>query len=271
METISIYEAIARGLGDVAAKGTPTSGTATGFDSNALIHAESNQLKGHEVFFYTGEGAGQARTIIEFLPAHNRSIVEPVFSVVPSADSRFLIFQHWVTDDYEHAMNRAMGWAKFRHLDEKVATIELVATQYEYTVPSGFEFIHTLRLVPSGSTDYGADDEVSHQFEFPPRFWRIEGNPLGSFVISFDPRKVDLDSFNEEWIRIHGQAKPDFTATTIPEEVEEYIIAGASMLLASQRITQNDQSWTNKFRMFRDLTRELEEYIFVSPRGKKVG
>ena len=269
METISVYEAIARNLGDIRAKGTPTGGTATGFDSNQFIHPLTKQLEGNSVYFYTGQGAGQGRTIIDFLPANSRVIVGPDFSTVPSADSRYIVTEHFGVDDYEGAMNRAMGKAQLINLQRKVATLAMVGTQYEYPVPSGFDYISTIRLVPSGSSDYDADDEVSRMFEFAPRLWRIESNPGGTYIIAFDRRKIDLDSYNNECVRIIGQAKPDFTATLIDSELEEYIIANASMMLASQRIDEKKE-WQSKFYMFRDITNDLEPYIFRTRRGKRV-
>ena len=166
-----------------------------------------------------------------------------------------------------------IGGARLLHLQEKVATMQLVATQYEYPVPSGFEYISLLRLVPSGYTDYSSDDEVNRIFELPPRYWRIEPNAKGTYVIVFDSRKINLSNFDEEWVNVLGQVKPDIASTdnaTIPEDLEEFIINGASVLLASQRIGEG-QEWRIKFQVFRDTQRTLEDYVHRSRYGKQVG
>lgn len=272
MADISLYEAVARNLRDIMAKGTG-SATGTVVYSSAFIHPVADQLKGKSIYFYDGAGAGQMRTITKSIVGSKSVEVGVPFTTTPSINSSFLVFNYFEAEDYENAMNRAMGWAKLRHLDEKVATISIVPTQYEYPVPTGYEYISTLRLVPSGGanySDYGADDEVSRLFEFPSRFWRIEVNPLGTFVISFDPQKIDLDSFDGQALRIMGQVKPDFTGTLIADELEEYIVSAASMLLCSQRISENNE-WRSKFGMFRDITKDMESVIWSRPRGKRVG
>ncbi len=272
MADISLYEAVARNLRDVIAKGTG-SATGTVVYSSSFFHPVADQLKGKSIYIYEGAGAGQMRTITKSIVGSKSIEVGQLFTTVPSTNSSFLVFNYFEAEDYENAMNRAMGWAKMRHLDEKVATLAIVPTQYEYPVPSGYEYISTLRLVPSGGanySDYGADDEVQRLFELPSRYWRIEANPLGTFVISFDPQKIDLDNFDGQAIRVMGQVKPDFTGTLIADELEEYIVNAASMLLCSQRIGDN-QEWRSKFGMFRDMTKELEDAIFSRPRGKRVG
>jgi len=270
MATITIYEAIGRNLGDIVTKGIPTSGTATGMDSNALMHPQSGQLKGREIYFYEGEGAGQARTITNFAPANNRITVEPDFTTIPTANTRFILFDHFKTEDYENAMNRAIGQIRLIHLDERVATMQLVATQYEYCVPSGFEYIANIRLVPSGNTDYSEDDEVNRITELPPRYWSIEPNAAGSYMIKFDPRKIDMETVDKEWTHVIGQVKPDFSASLIAEELQEYVITRASAIMASTRMNETDKSWYSKFRMFKDDADKLEDYLFKHRRGRAI-
>lgn len=269
-ETKSIYEAIGRNLSDIAVKGVPTSATGSTFDSNVLFHPQSTQLRGKEVYIYSGQGAGQARTIATFAPANNRCYIEPHWTTIPTNDSKFIIFDHFRTEDYESSVNRMMGMARMKYLEDKVATMQLAGSQYAYCVPSGFEWVSSLRLVPSGHSDYEADDEVDRIFEIAPRFFRIEPNAGGSYLIIIDPRKISIDAnLDEEWVHVVGQVKPDFAATTVPEELEEFIIAGASMLMAAQRMNEN-QEWRSKFYMFRDFFKPLEDYIYRYGRGKKV-
>ncbi len=270
MANISIYEAIGRNLGDVVKKGIPTGATATTMDSNVLVHPLAGQLKGNELYIYEGTGVGQTRTITDYTPTNSRITVSPPFTTIPTADSRFIVFKHFSIEDYENAMNRGIGQARLVHRDEKVATMQIVATQYEYAVPSGFEYISALRLVPTSGTDYGEDDEVSGMFEFAPRFWRIEPTTGGSYVIVFDRRKIDLDSYDEEMVKVVGQVKPDFGASLIADELQEYVINKATMLLSSQRIGEG-QEWRAKFYTYRTIVTELETYIHSSRFGKRVG
>ena len=274
MNKIGAITAVARNLGDLITDTTPSAVTGSTIDATKLIHPISEALRGKACYIYgAGAAAGQHRIVGSFAPANNRLMFDEVFTTTPSTNSQFLLFDHFDKDDYDNALNRMIGYARLTHLEEKVATLALVATQYEYPVPSGFDYIRTLRLVPSGYTDYGADDEVDRIFELPPRYWRIEPNALGTFVVVFDPRRIDLDNFDEEWVNVIGQVKPDISATdnaTIPQALEEYLISGASMLLSAQRIAEN-QEWRIKFGLFRDLTKDLETYIHRQRYGKRVG
>ena len=273
MDRITSVKSIARNLRDLVVDTTPSSMTGTSIDASKLIHPISGQLKGFDLYIYSGGGAGQQRTITDFLPANNRLTIDDPFSPIPSVNSNFLIFEHFGKDEYDNALDRMIGQARMRYLEEKVATLNLVGTIYEYAVPSGYDYISRLRLVPSGSKDYGEDTEVRNIFELPPRYWRIEPNALGTFCIVFDRRKIDLDDFDNQMVNILGQAKPDISATdnaTIPQALEEYIISGASMLLASSRIAEN-QEWRAKFQIFQSQNTELKEYIHRTRYGVRVG
>ena len=273
MDRIGAIKAVARGIGDLIVDTTPSAVTGSTIDADALIQPISKQLQGKDTYIYEGAGAGQRRTATDFEPANNRVLFAQGFTTTPSTNSKFIMLNHFDKDEYDNVVDRIIGVARMKHLVEKVATMELVATQYEYPCPSGFEYISTLRLVPSGWTDYGADDEVSRIFELPPRLFRVEPNAVGTYVIVIDRRKIDLNGFNEQWVNVLGQAKPEIQATdnaTVPADLEEFVIAGASMLLAAQRISEGEE-WKVKFRAFRELKNDLEAYVHTTRRGKRVG
>ncbi len=273
METVSIYEAIGRNLGDVLVKGVPTNCTASMLASPILTEPVIDQLKGKDLFIYMGAGAGQAREITAFTPGSKAVQIGQSFDTIPTTNSKFLIFSHFKAEDYENAMNRAFGIVRLKNLVETSGTIITVGTQYEYPVPSGMEFVNSLRIVPSGGSnysDYEVESYVNSIYEIPPRNFRIEINPLGSYVIAIDPRKISLDFFDGKSLRIMGQSKPDLTGTVTSEKLQEYIIAEASMIMSSTRIDEG-QEWKVKFYMFRDMTKELENYVYTPRRGKQVG
>jgi len=275
MQRINAIKAISRNMGDLIVDAVASAATPTTIDCGELIHPQDEALRGKGFYIYSGAGAGQQRTVGSFSSTNKRLIFAETFVSTPSHNSAFLMFDHFGKDDYDNAIDRMIGLAGIKYLEEKVGTAQIVGTQYEYPVPTGHEYVNTIRLVPTSSlgSDYDSDDEVSRMFEFSPRFWRIEATPLGTYVIAFDRRKIGLDNFDEQWVRIMGQVKPNVAATdtgVIPTDIEEYVIAGASMILTSQRITE-DQEWQRKFYMFRDMTRELEEYVYRPRRGKRVG
>jgi len=264
------YEAIARNVDDLVHKGAVASATGTTIESTTLIHPLSGQLKGYEFYIYSGGGSGQYKKIIDFDPINDRITIQPAFTTIPSTNAKFLIFEKYGVEDYENALNRAMGIAKLKHLDEMSGTLELVGSQYEYNVPSGMEFINTLRLVPSSGSDYSGDDEVNRLFELAPRYWRIEKNYGGTYQIIFDSRQVDMDTIDGELVKVMGQGKPDLSSTTLPEDLQEYLIAYSSMLLAGRKIKEGTE-WQTKYTVYKDAVDRLEPYIHTSRRGKKVG
>lgn len=279
MDRITAIKAIARNLKDLVVDTIPATLSSTEVRANKLTHPIDNQLKGYPFYIYSGAGAGQARVVGTHTASLKCLVFAESFSSIPSTNSNFVLFSHWDKDEYDNALDRSIGWAKLRYLEGKVATMELAASQYEYATPSGFEYISGIRLVPSGSTDYGDSTDVRTQFEFHPRYYRIEPNAKGTYIIIFDRRLVNLDDFDEQMVNVVGQMKPDINATdnaTIPEDLEEYVVAASSMLLSSQRMNEN-QEWRSKFYMFRDEVKGskgmpgLEEYIHRSRYGKRIG
>ena len=272
MDRMDAIKAIAFNLGDLIIDAQPVSLTGSTLQFDELVQPLSQQLQGFYGYVYTGAGVGQERVIGSFNPTRNEVVFPQVFATTPSLNSSVVITEHFRKKEYDSAVDRYIGKARSRFLEDMVATAAFVATQYEYLVPSGMEWISTLRLIPSGNSDYRDVADIRRVFELPPRFWRIEANQGGSYVIAIDSRKVNLDNFDNQIINIEGQAKPDITGTDnaiIPPDLEEYIVAGASMLLSSQRIKE-DREWLEKFRIFRSDYNEENDIIFRYGRGKKV-
>lgn len=272
MNRIGAVKAVMNDMRDLIVDTIPASLTGSSIYASSFIYPNAQQLLGKNFYIYSGAGAGQERVIGSYAPATKQIIFAQVFNSMPSVNSSFLITDFFSKSDFDAAMDRLVGKARTKYLEEKVATLSIVGTQYEYAVPSGMEWISTIRLVPTANSDYANDTDVNLQFELRPRVWRIELNPSGSYVIIVDPRQVYLADYDKQWCRIEGQAKPDIAATdnaTIPEDLEEYIVIGASMLLSSQRINSG-REWKAKFYMFRDLFAPLEDYIYRYGRGRKV-
>lgn len=265
----SVIEAIARNLGDIIVEGQVASANGTMIDSLDFIHPESAQLKGYQMYVYQGGGLNQARTITDYNVGSHQSFNQRAWTTVPSTDAYFLVLRNFKKEDYDNFVDRSLGIAKLSFLQDMVGTLNLVATQYEYPIPSGMAFVTDLRLVPSGHSDYELDDEVGQIFEFTDHHWQIEQNVGGSKVIVFDPRYVGMDNFNNQPIRIHGQSRPDFAAATLPTKVEEFVIAQATSMLAARKIKDGEE-WNSLFAVYRDLADSLRPYIMSRVRGRRV-
>ena len=274
MERFDALKAVARNLGDLVVDAVPGSYTGTSVDISKLVQPLDDQLKGDNLYLYSGAGAGQDRVVSEFEPANNRLLFTQPFATTPSTNTNVILTKYWSKDDYDNAIDRAVGRVRLMNYIPKVGTLAIVGTQYEYAVPSGFAFISTLRLVPTTGSDYDSDEDISRMFELSPRFWRIETNVTGSYVISFDRRKIDLTDFDNLKVKVVGQIHPSVAGTDnadIPEHIEEFVIADASARLSSQRLDEN-REWYSKYNDYSKLASKLEVYATASnARGKRVG
>ena len=274
-----LIKSIARNVGDLVLDGVPASLSGSSIDHLNLIFPLSQQMQGFGFYIYSGAGAGQERVVGSFNVANRRMVFPQTFASIPSVNSNFLVTKRFLWSDYANAVERYMGIARTRHLIEKVATLALVATQYEYPVPSGMEFINTLRLVPSSSSYYADDSVIEHIYELPPRYWRIERNVGGTYLISIDSRKINLDSFDNYQVRVYGQGRPDSLGTdnaTVVPQLEEYLISSSSMQICSL-LPGTQRGLDPRYYMYRDMVKGiggslgLEDYIFTYSRGKQVG
>ena len=273
MDKITLYKDTARGLNDLVTDTVPTAATATTLDVSSFIQDTPRRLVGKSVYIYSGAGIGQERTTGSFNPSAKRIIFPEAFATVPSINSNFLMFDYFTKPDYDAAFDQMFRKARSRYLQERSATLSLVATQWAYAVPSGFKTITEIRLVPSTNTDYEASDYVDRIYRFNHKYdYHLERNPLGTYMIIFDPRALTLDLLDKHWCHVVGQAEPDTVGSdgaTVPRDLEDYLINGMQMMLAARRIDENKQ-WQAKFFIYRDEDRKLEEYIFRHRRGKPV-
>lgn len=272
---IDLIKSVARSHHDLIVDGIPASYCATYADFDRLIQPREGQLIGRNFYVYEGTGAGQDRIIADFLPANNRVVFDQPLTVTLTGSTGCVIFNYWEKDDYDNAIDRAVGRAQQIYYPENVATLQLAGSQYEYPIPSiggGFQYVSQLRLVPSGHTDYAQDDEVERLFEIPSHRWRVEKNAVGTAVLVFDSRKISMNNYNNEWLRVIGQTKMEALGTdnsTVPVDVEEFLIANATARLAQQRVNE-DKEWTIKTNNARSDSKFYEDHIHSHISGREV-
>lgn len=269
MDKTEVIKAIAINLGDLVADDSVGSPTGTSVNMLALVHPLASQLKGYGLYVYSGGGSDQFRIISDFTPASHLAVIGQPFTTVPSTNSKAMIFQAFNKDDYFNAVHRAVGVARTYHLEEATATLALIGTTYENAVPSGFEYISRLRLVPTSGSAYEDVPVIRDNFEILPDMFRIEPNPVGSLCIIFDPRFIALTNLNNQWVRVYGQAQIA-SASTIPNDISEFVIAHATTNLSIRRIREGDE-WRNKFFAFKGDASILEKKLHTPRRGVKVG
>ena len=264
-----LYREIARNLDELTGEFVAGSGCSlNAFISSDLIFPEIDHLRGHEVFVPSAVGlAGIARVIASYGAATHGAFVAATLPVVPSTNTDFWVFKRFRTSDMRAAVDRAMGMARMFYLDTYAPVITLVATQYEYTVPSGMDFVGYLQLVPTSGSDYKATDDIKNVFELRQPFWRLEQN-----VITFDPRRISLSDLDKQPVKVIGQSRPAALGTNnsvVPSQLEEYLIMRSSQILASRRLGQGNE-WTLINKQFTDMAENLELYLRTQARGDEV-
>ncbi|MBU1621934.1 MAG: hypothetical protein KJ888_20945 [Gammaproteobacteria bacterium] len=265
---MDIIETLARNLRDLVIDGNVGTASNIMIGSDDLTFPQDDQPNGYELYIYSGGGYGQARTITDFNSTSNQATV-PSLTEVPSTNAKFMVLKSFKKSDYDNFVDRALGQVKLSYLERKVATMALVASQYSYVVPSGWSCIQQLRFVPSGHSDYSIDSQLANVFDLPTNMWRLELNPAGTCNIIFDPRRINLDNFDNNMMHIVGQAAPDMNVATMSGKIQEYVIAKATALMASTKISDSVE-WQQKFAIWRDTANDLLPFIQSRAKGREV-
>ena len=91
---VAIIEEAARRAGVLVYSGTATAGTASTLaDTNVLLHANNDDLKGMEVYIHTGTGLGQARVISASTASTSLATVTPNWAVTPDNTSQYFVLR----------------------------------------------------------------------------------------------------------------------------------------------------------------------------------
>ena len=258
-------------LGDLLLEGSVDTADRTYIADTDLVFDLTNRLKGKEVYFLVGTNPnmGEVRAIKSY--GVGTLEVTPSLSVAPTTGQPYHIYEHFRYKDYQRTIEESVRQARERYLIDMEATLALIATAYEYCVPSGFRYVHDIWVVPSSSVptsvDYADQDSA---FRLPRNSWQVKAQVSGSRVIAFDPRIVDLDDWNEETIRVMGQRRPaELGATQSCEIPEGYVINKSLAMLALRRIGEGPK-WPQMFGYYASEASRLERQINTSRRSNSV-
>jgi hypothetical protein len=231
------------------------------FNDEALQFKQSSQLQGKQVYTY-GSPTPASAFIDEFVPGS-----VPTIKVVPSLAGTptggYLILDYYRIEELKDIVEKGIKAAGKHYFPHMVASLALVATQYQYSIPSGMAFIHDMHFVPTTGTDY---EELDY-FSIPRRWWRVEDKK-----IIFNPEIKSLDDHDNDYIEIQGQGRPDLLSTdssTYDEVLEEYLVAYAVEKLSLRRMGEGE-AWRYKYFASRDLRKEEEDRITTGIRANAV-
>ena len=268
MNRLDLTAEVSRILGDLLLEGTIDTASGSGIADTDIIFPNAGQLRGKEVYIHTTiTGSQRQARIIATYPGAGSLSVTPSFNPVPTVGDQYFIFDRFRYSDIEGALDSAIRRAREIHLIDGLGTLSLVATQWEYAVPSGLRFIHSLRVVPSGNTDFELDDT----WPIERYAWAVKTNPNGSRIISFDPRFIDVADMDNDIVQVLGHRRPnDMTVPTVESEIpENFLINHAAAILCMRRLGEGAE-WIERYKYFRGESLRNEGILNHYPRPNSV-
>lgn len=255
---LDLVKLVARGLNALVTDSTfGTVVDASVFGDKTLQFRQAEQLQGKQIYAYGAPTFTPISALIDvFVPGAVPTVhVVPSFSLIPTTTRSYLILDYYKIDEIQSAVEQAIKAAGKYYFPPAIATLAVVGTQYQYTIPSGFTYIHDMHFVPTAGTDFHTDIAA---FAIPRQWWTVENKK-----IVFNPEEVYLNDWDKEWLEIRGQARPALLSadnSAYDDILEEYLVAHAIENLAWRRMDESDL-WRQKYYMAKDNRREEQDLI----------
>lgn len=242
---IDLIKKVARSVEALVIDSTLATPTADTFNDKRLAFQNAEQLEGKQVYVYGAPTFTPVDAVIKtFVPGAVPTIrTQPTLSTIPTAGQAYLILDYYKIDELKEAVEDAIKAAGKFYLIPATTTITLIATQYEYTVPSGLNYVNRLHFIPTLGTDFAELDN----FPIPRGVWWIQ-----SKKIVFNPELIDLDDYDKKRVRVCGQGRPpllELDDATYDDILEEYLVAWATRKLCVKRIAGGGEAdpWLQKY------------------------
>ena len=269
MNKIELAKAIATRLGDLMVDGTVDGATANTLQDIELLFPVDDQCKGFGLYIHTSAlAADQDKIVSAFTAASHSLTVVPTFGVTPTIGDLYYLFERFRWRDYSEAINDAMRAARRVSLLPYTATMNIVGTQDAYPIPSGFDSINQLVVIPSGASNYDLDNWR----DIPRQCWDIHKDAVGTYNLYFDPRFIELSNYDGRPAMVIGQRKPVLlsTPTTNAEVDDDFLVNFALADLALRRVGEGEE-WYRKSYQYLLRARELERLIFTYQYPDSIG
>ncbi len=253
---IDIIKEVLRGIEALVVDSKCLSATADNLKDDNVPFTTTTELRGAYLYAYgTPTHTAFSRVISGFVGIPTIQVA-PSWGTnsAPTAGQSYMIIRGYKVDDIQQVVKRAMQEAGKWHFITMVGTLPLVGSTYEYPVPSGFLYIDTMHFVPTS----GSDTSTLSVYKLTNHMWGVENKK-----IVFDPRYIDLGSFDAEYVRIFGQGKPaplDNDHDTYDDLLENYLIAHSIRELTRRRIGEGAE-WKRKYDTMREIVAEEEQKI----------
>ena len=228
--------------------GTPT---ASYIDDSTNRFEDDDHFNDMELYMRTGDAAGDSRIIDDFDgTTNNRITAKSNFSSTPSAADTYAILDKYRWAELKAAVNQAIEIVAERALVwvEDETSIELIASQYEYDIPTTFLWITRITMADSDGNFYDAP--------IPWDSYKIVHTPTAQlhFIQMPNDLKYDGHTLGSLWansgftagrkLRLEGLGSPAklTTDSSVCSINPEYVCRQAAAILHSSRIIGDDPS-----------------------------
>ena len=231
LEVMRKYVASAVGdllYGQCGTTGATTSKTYAPF----LWQPDDFYNEGHyEVYVYAGTNIGVTKRVTDWVLSTFLLTVHSAYAAASAASSYIELHRIFSEDEYRKAINLAIESLPKVYLIDKInETIVLVADTYEYTLPSGFNYIH--RITTEKSADSGKFEEAN---VINPRDWRL----ISPRTLKLNKSCYSITAGKD--LRIEGQGRQALVTadTDVIELPPDWLVYKAITFLPTNKIQSN--------------------------------
>jgi len=213
---------------------------------------------------FTGStNAGTNFRVTAFANTNGDLTISPAVSDGPVAADTFQLMKQVHPDELDTAINWGILSTENIALEpKKDETLVTVANTYEYTIPSGFEYIS--EVIEEG----GTENEFHKYYIVDYRGWDIVSDGTTPKLVINPQYYTQTVGRN---LRLIGQSKPSVLATesATTEIFAPYIVCKALEYLYRSRI-KDDESYKDSYIMCKSDAMEMIPDVQVSPQGRRV-
>jgi hypothetical protein len=245
--------------------GTPSGTyTTTGFDCAGLGGYDNDYFNDWWGRFYEATNKDKTFLVTDFVTSTGHFTFTPAATLVDALDLFYLVPPPFKPEDLITAINMAISQMEDFALQDKVdATLETVASTYEYTIPSGFVYISDIYL-ESGTANRYSDSAN----RIDDRHWRILHGATPK--LWFDNNYVSLTATRN--LRLVGQQRQ--SQLTLDADTcainQSAILYQAAANLHFSRIEELGDAHDKKMQVALAVAERESRKYTVAGRGRKV-
>lgn len=173
-ETITRREILLESIrlaGALEATGTADAGGAATLDDGLLIHPNTDQLLGHNIYILDGTAQGSDRIVTAFTPGSDRVTVVPNWSATVDSTSVYVILKRpWRIQAFIEGVNAAIRTARVEGILAPKVNYELIGQDILFGQGNFARWAAGTTSAPSGWTLSGGSSTIARRTENPKTY-----------------------------------------------------------------------------------------------------